>query len=377
MKILWLTWKDLDHPLAGGAEVVNEELAKRLAADGHDVVFFTAGFQSAKSETRRGEPNLTRHGYRIVRVGSRFTSYLAAPREYLKRWRDWPDLVIDECNTMPYFASYYTRGRQVLFIHMLCRQIWFYEFPLPLSTVGYLLEPLYLRLLRRKLPVITISDSTRQDLIRQGYQRDNIHVISEGIQLQPIPDLSAEKFPEPTVLSLGSIRSMKRTLDQVKAFELAKKDITNLQMKLVGNADSRYGKKVLEYIAKSPHSADIEFLGPVDDPVKTDLMRQSHTILSTSVKEGWGLIVTEAASQGTPAIVYDVDGLRDSVRHGRTGLVTSSSTPAAMASAVTSLLTDQPKYNSLRDAAWQWSREITFDQAYTDFKQALGIRHDA
>ena len=39
MRILWLTWKDKKNPLAGGAEVVNEELAKRLADDGHEVFF--------------------------------------------------------------------------------------------------------------------------------------------------------------------------------------------------------------------------------------------------------------------------------------------------------------------------------------------------
>jgi hypothetical protein len=39
VKILWLTWKDKKHPQAGGAEVVNEELAKHLAGDGHEVLF--------------------------------------------------------------------------------------------------------------------------------------------------------------------------------------------------------------------------------------------------------------------------------------------------------------------------------------------------
>ena len=39
MKILWFTWKDLKNPYAGGAEVVNEQLAKRLVADGHSMEF--------------------------------------------------------------------------------------------------------------------------------------------------------------------------------------------------------------------------------------------------------------------------------------------------------------------------------------------------
>ena len=44
MKYLWCTWKDTKNPAAGGAEIVNEEIAKRLARDGHQVIFLVAGF---------------------------------------------------------------------------------------------------------------------------------------------------------------------------------------------------------------------------------------------------------------------------------------------------------------------------------------------
>lgn len=366
MKILWLTWKDRDNPLAGGAEVVNEELAGRLAADGHDVVFFVAGFPGAK-------PNLARHGFRIVRVGSRFTAYLAAVREYRARWQGWPDLVIDECNTMPFFARFYTAGRQVLFFHMLCREIWFYEFPQPLSTVGYLLEPLYLRLLSRSAPIVTVSKSTQHDLERIGFKRHNLHLISEGIELTPAASLSSiKKFSEPTLLSLGSIRPMKRTLHQIKAFELAKQAHPKLKLLVAGDSSGRYGQKVLNYIASSRYSKDIKYLGKVTKDQKIELMQKAHLILVTSVKEGWGLIVTEANSQGTPAIVYDVDGLRDAVQPNQTGLITRPH-PRALAAAAVSLLHEPDRYQQLRQAAWEWSKTITFDRSYADFKQALGI----
>src|SRR6185369_8997781 len=128
----------MEHPAAGGAEVINEGLAARLAAAGHTVTFLVSGFKDAA-------PTVTRHGFNVIRTGSRFTNYLTAAR-YFKSHRATlkPDLVIDECNTMPYFAGLYARTRTVLFFHMLCREIWFYEFPQPLSLVGYLLEPLYL-----------------------------------------------------------------------------------------------------------------------------------------------------------------------------------------------------------------------------------------
>ena len=366
MNILWFNWKDRDHPGAGGAEVVNEELAARLASDGHTVVFITAGFRGAQPQTNR-------RGFRIVRVGSRFTSYFAAYSEYRARWRDWPDLVIDECNTMPYFARFYTSGRQVLFFHMLCRKIWFYEFPPGLSLAGFLAEPLYLRLLHGRTPTIAVSSSTKLDLERHGFRPESIHLISEGIELTPAPSLQAlKKFPHPTLLGLGAMRAMKQTLHQIQAFELARARIPNLKLMLAGDSSGAYGARVLEAIRRSPYRADIQYLGPVSRARKLELMQRCHILLATSVKEGWCLVVTEAASQGTPAVVYNVDGLRDSVRQNQTGLITAPK-PAALAAAVTELLADPSRYQQLRHAAWQWSRDLTFDRSYADFTRSLGL----
>ena len=365
--IVWFNWKDRSNPLAGGAEVVNEELAKRLVADGHSVTFIVSGFPGAPATD-------TRDGFKIIRVGSRPTVYWAAWRYYRAHKHElMPTLVIDETNTMPFFAGWYSGVRTIHFFHMLCREIWFYELPKPLAAIGWLAEPIYLRLLKRA-PVITISESTRQDLIRQGFKAKDIHIISEGIELTPVENLDAvTKYPEPTVLSLGAMRSMKRTLDQIEAFDLAKATVPNLKLKVAGDSTGTYGSKVLARIATSKYHADIEVLGRVTPETKLELMQKSHAILVTSVKEGWGLIVTEAASQGTPAIVYNVDGLRDSVRDNVTGLVVRPATPAAMAAKIVELLQNPKEYERLRRQTRDWSREITFERSYSDFKEALGL----
>jgi glycosyltransferase involved in cell wall biosynthesis len=368
MNIVWLTWKDLDNPLTGGAEVVNEELAARLAAAGHTVTFLTSGFPGAAATAAR-------RGFHIVRTGSRYTNYFTAARYFrAHRTELAADLVIDECNTMPYFAGYYARTRTVSLFYMLCREIWFYEFPQPLSTIGYLLEPLYLRFLKPKSAVITISNSSKQDLARHGFKPENIHLISVGTESKPVPDLdTVAKFDAPTLLSHGSIRPMKRTLDQVKAFEIAKATMPDLRLIVSGGAGTAYGREVLAYIKNSPHAASIHYAGRTTEAAKLKLMQKCHAILVTSVKEGWGLIVTEAAGQGTPAVVYDVDGLRDSVRAGTTGLITAANTPEALAAGALELLADPVRYQKLRVAAWDWAKTITFDQTYTDFTRALGI----
>ncbi|MBU1132076.1 glycosyltransferase family 4 protein [Patescibacteria group bacterium] len=363
-KILWFTWKDRENPSAGGAEVVNEELARRLAGDGIEIIFVVANFSG-------GEKEETKNGYKIFRPGNKWTIYWKAFRLYKEKFQGWPDLVIDEMNTIPFFCKFFVKEKNVLFVHQLCREIWFFQMFFPLNLIGYLIEPIYLLLLNDR-KVITVSNSTKRDLMKFGFAEKNISIISEGIEIKPPETLdNIEKFSEFTILSLGSVRSMKRTAHIVSAFEIAKKQIPELRLILAGDANCRYGKKVLRKIKNSDYGKSIQYLGKVSCEEKIKLLRKSHVLCCTSVKEGWGLVVTEANSQGTPAIVYNVDGLRDSVRHNETGLIAKSNNPDSLEKSIVSLCENKLKYDKLKTNAWRWSREINFEKSYHDFLKLL------
>jgi glycosyltransferase involved in cell wall biosynthesis len=142
-------------------------------------------------------------------------------------------------------------------------------------------------------------------------------------------------------------------------------------MKIAGDGSDSYGKKIHRMIEGSIYKKDIEYLGRVGDDKKIELMQKSSLILVTSVKEGWGLIVTEANSQGTPAVVYDVDGLRDSVRHNETGIITTENTPESLAEALGGLLRDQKKHAKMRHNAWEWSKTLSLEKTTEEFKDFL------
>lgn len=363
MKILWFSWKDRKHPLSGGAETVNEELAKRLAADGHEVLFLVAGFSGGEREEQRD-------GFKIIRLGGRLSVYWQAYRYYKKNLIGWADLVIDEVNTIPFFCKFYVRERNILFVHQLCRRIWFYQLFFPLSLIGYLLEPIYLWLLRDR-EVITVSGSSKEDLKSFGFKDERINIISEGIELEPVSDLSQiKKYEQPTLLSLGSIRPMKRTLDILKAFERAKEEIKDLRLIIAGEANSAYGRKFLKALNSSPYKEDIKYLGVVSREKKIEILQRTHLLAVTSVKEGWGLVVSEAASQGTPAIVYNVDGLRDSVKQGEAGIVCQSS-PLAMSKEIVKFFKDYKNYEKMREAAHNFSKDINFNTSYKELLKII------
>lgn len=372
MRILWLSWKDNSHPQAGGAEVTKEELAKRLARDGHDVILLVGGFKGCVSHEKRD-------GYRIVRIGNRFTVYWYAYRYYKKYLQGKVDFVIDEVNTIPFFASFYVKEKNAVLIYQLARQVWFYQMFFPISLIGYLLEPLYLRLLimrvtrnKRHAPIfITESESTKSDLVQLGVCADSVHIITMGITIPYLEKLNEKQNDIPILLSLGAVRAMKRTDHIVIAFECLKKSVSNARLVLAGDMSGSYGTKVLAHIKRSLYHKDINVLGRISPEEKLQCMREAHVIAVTSVREGWGLIVTEANSQGTPAVAYNVHGLRDSVRDGETGLITQENTPEALAKNIEEILKNKERYTRLRTQAWKWSKTITFDKGYEDLTQIL------
>lgn len=370
MKILWLTWKDHRHPGWGGAEVVLRELSQRLVHDGHDVTWLTCSYPGAAAHEQVD-------GINIIRVGSnRYAHSFQALAYYVRHLRGQFDIIIEVVNTAPYFSVFFAGGaKKFLLYHQLAREIWFHETKPPLSHFGFsVLEPMACRLLSwAGAPAITVSESTRRDIARFGFRPERTSVISEGIEIEPVANLqSTKKYQRPTLLSFGAVRSMKRTLDQVAAFELAKKHIPRLQLKVAGDISGTYGQKVLDRITHSPFARDIEVLGRVSKADKITIMRRAHLTMQTALKEGWGLTITEAASQGTPAVAYDVDGLRDSIRAGQTGMLTPAN-PEALSRAIVKLLKDRKLYKRMREAAWRWSQQLTFDQSYQDFKTVLEL----
>ncbi len=359
MNILWFTWKDRKNPLAGGAEFFNEGLAKKLVENGHNLIFIVGGSNGLPDEEYR-------NGFKIIRVGNKFSVYIRAYFFYKRYLSHWPEIVIDEMNTLPFFTKFYVKQRSILIVHQLCREIWFYQMPYPLNLIGYFLEPIYLRLLN-DMKIMTVSDSTKNDLLKFGFLERNISILPEGIEVSKISNVSKlVKFNKVTLLSFGTIRPMKRTLHIIKAFELAKKKFKDLELIVAGDVQGRYGRKVIKYINKSIYRDSIKYLGKVNFDIKMELMQKSHLIIATSVKEGWGLTISEANSQGTPAVVYNVDGLRDSVKNLYSGLICDKNNPLDLSIKILQAL-DEKVYDSLSRNCYEFVKPLNFKNCYDKF----------
>jgi glycosyltransferase involved in cell wall biosynthesis len=274
--------------------------------------------------------------------------------------------VIDEVNTVPFFTPAWADIPTVMFIHQLAREVWWYESAFPMNAMGYLAEPVYLRLYR-KVPVLTVSSSTRNDLKRLGF-RGPINIIPEGVE--PIVDSVPTKPVEPSFLYVGRLARSKRVDHALRAFALFRRRRGEGRLRLVGSGSAEYTRSLLDLVREMDIHDSVTFVGQVSTAEKHRLMSQAHALLMTSVREGWGLVISEANACGTPAIVYDVPGLRDSVMHDSTGLVVAPS-PAALADAMDLLVRDQTLYKRLALEGRKLSASLSFDKTTDAVSQAL------
>ncbi|MEO7597369.1 MAG: glycosyltransferase, partial [Opitutus sp.] len=108
----------------------------------------------------------------------------------------------------------------------------------------------------------------------------------------------------------------------------------------------------------------VEFAGKLNEAEKDRRLGDAHLLLHTSLREGWGLNVTEANAMGTPAVVYPVGGLVDSTVHGETGFVVTAETPEALAAGVREALREEAAYRAMclkaieRAQSLHWSRVL-------------------
>lgn len=338
MRLLLCNWKDIGHPAAGGAEVYTHQVLRRWAEAGHDVTQFAAAVP--------GRPDSeVIDGVRIVRRGGRLGVYRAA-REFLAaRGRNAFDVVIDEVNTRPFGVAGRPGQPAVALIHQVAREIWFQELPLPLAALGrHVLEPLWLRAYR-DVPVLTVSESSRESL--QAYGLRHVTVVPQGVDVSPRPTPSV-KEDRPTVLFVGRLVAGKRVDHALAAFAKLRERLPDAQMRVVGTGP-------LEGRLRASAGPGVHFHGRVGADEKLELMAAGHVLVVTSVREGWGLVVDEAAAMGTPTIGYDVPGLRESVPAAGGTLVEPS--PAALADALARALpelVDAPPRPGWRGGARSW-----------------------
>ncbi len=365
LRILVLNWQDLENPRSGGAEIHLHETFGRLARRGHEVVVLVSGWSGAASR-------VDADGLEIHRTGGRYTYSLAAPRYYRRHLSHRGfDVVVEDLNKVPVFARYWTRAPVVPLVHHLFGTTAFQEASVPVAAATWLLE--------RPLPRVygdatgvAVSESTRTDLARRGFDPSGFQVIPNGIDLEAFtPEPEGERYDEPSLLYLGRLKRYKGVELILQALARLREHHPRqpVRLRIAGRGD--HEASLRDMVARLGLSDRVEFLGFVSEEDKLELFRRSWVHVLTSPNEGWGIANIEAAACGTPTVASDAPGLRESVRDGETGLLVPHGDVLALASALRGLLGDRSRVDTLGREARRFAEGFSWDASALRMEELL------
>ncbi len=359
-------WRDLDHPDAGGAEVVCENLAASYARQGDRVVYLTAGVAGrSRSEER--------NGYRIIRRGNRLTVYLWA-LAWLAWHRREVGAVIDSQNGIPFFTPVAVRRRTpvVLLLHHVHQKQMAAGLPGPLAKIGMFLEGPASRLVYGQRAIVAVSPSTRQEIRQTLRLRGSITVAPPGLDKAPA---AGRRANSPRIVCVGRLTAHKRTGLILEMMPRLLSEFPALELHIVGDGSCR--AELEQTAADLGLGGSVIFHGSIPGPVRDELLATAWMSVNASAAEGWGLSVVEANALGVPVLAVRRPGLQDSIQDGETGwLVEDESELAGAACRILRELVDPDDAVAWSHRARDWASCFTWDDMARRIKRTLLVERE-
>jgi glycosyltransferase involved in cell wall biosynthesis len=341
----------------GGAERWYRNLAQRLAAEGHEVTYLTL------RQWDRGE-RAEVPGVSIRSVGPRMSLYVDGRRRIL------PPLVFgagvlwhllrrggryDAVHTasFPYFSLLAAgllrplwRYRLVVDWHEVWTREYWHEYlgALP-GAIGHLVQTLCVRLPQR---AFCFSRLHARRLVAEGLRGEPTVLEGEYVGSDHAPVIVER---EPVVVFAGRQIPEKRAAALVPAIRLASRQIPGLRAEIYG-AGPAY-EAVLTAISEQGLADTVTAPGFVSsERIDTALARALCMVLP-SRREGYGLIVIEAAARGTPSVVVEGsdNAATELVHEGVNGFICPSARPEDLAAAIVKVHTAG---RALRESTAAW-----------------------
>ncbi len=361
LRVLIFNWRDIRHVWSGGAENYIHELSKLWVEEGYQVTIFCGN----DSKNKRYE---VIDGVQIVRRGGFYTVYFWAILYYAFRFRGKYDLIIDSENGIPFFTPFYVRKPKLLLIHHIHQEVFRNHLSWPLATVAGFLEAKLMPFAYRKQKVVTVSDSSKSEILKLGKNYfDSVEIVNPGIHSGNF--LTRKKTAYPSFLYLGRLQPYKNIDVAIKAFVEVHTKFPKSILTVAGFGESiSYLKKLVEDL-KIENA--VQFTGKVTEEEKLKLLAESWVMIQPSMIEGWGITVIEANASGTPVIASNVNGLRDSVVDGKTGLLVKPKDVRMFAKAMINLIEDEEFRSELSGQSYKWAQNFSWENSAEKFLSVI------
>jgi len=326
----------------GGAERWYRNLAERLAAEGHEVTYVT--LRQWDRDERPEIDGLTR----VIAAGPRMALYTTSGRRrilpplvfglgvflhLLRHGRRYD--VVHTCS-FPYFsllaAALLRRpggyGLVVDWHEVWSAAYWREYLGRPAGAIGHGVQRLCARVPQR---AFCFSRLYARRLRAEGLKGEPTVLEGEYAGSLEVP---VAHPAEPLVVFAGRLIPEKRAPLAVAAFAEAAARLEGLRGEFYGDGPER--EAVLGAIEDHRIGGRLSAPGFVPAPQIDEALRRAMCMLSTSSREGYGMVVVEASAHATPSVVVagEDNAATELVQEGVNGFVSSTPDPTTIADAI-------------------------------------------
>ena len=195
--------------------------------------------------------------------------------------------------------------------------------------------------------------------IKNYYQKftQRITVIPNFVDIHLFAPTEKKKDQRVHLLFVGRL-SLEKNIGNLL---FAIKDMENVTLTLIGEGDTR---RDLEDLALGAR-AEIRFVGSVPHEDLPRYFAAADIFVLPSLFEGHPKVIVEAMASGLPIVASDVRGINTLLEHGKTGLLTATSSQA-IRFGIETLVNDPLKREALgKNARLEAEKEFSFEKIVT------------
>jgi glycosyltransferase involved in cell wall biosynthesis len=333
-----------EEDISGGVEARCINLSKEISKK-HDITIITSWKKDQKREHNIDNIKILRvgphHKYsNLGNIVSRLKFSLAAYKTAKKIKAD----IVEGFSFISYLPAYYSakkiNAKKIATYHEVWLGEWIKHKGFLTGVLGEIWERWILSLNWDK--IISVSNFTKEKLIKSKIKNSKIKVIHNGINIEKY-QIKETKYDLPTICSISRLTPQKRIKDIILALKIVKKEISNIQLKIIGQG------KELENLKKLTNKLNLEkniifegFVKHHKDVIK--ILKKSHIFCLPSILEGFGIVIVEAIASKTPYICSDIEVLKEITNDGKGGLIFKKKNYEDLAKKIIILLKNKKLY---------------------------------
>lgn len=338
-----LLWPTNYYRQIGGIERLTHSLALALIKRHHDVLVITDNPRSDQSEHDEIDGvTIRRLPFTHALTHKNLPLVKATIMEMTATTKDFKPSIANLHGWQEAMCFYQTRVLQktatphCLTIHGLLEQL-------------HYRIPLCLKIWQSSNAVSAVSQALLEPLWQQGYRDAKLRVIHNGIA-RDFTDTPPRAIASTNrLLCIGRLTEEKGFDVMLHAFARLPAKYSDIRLTIIGDGPIR---QELEQMAfKLGITNSVTFLGARSPDQINTFIDNSTFVIVPSTYESFGLVALEAAMRARALVASDVQGLREVVANGETGLLVPPNNPIALANAIESLLSDPATLHTMGQRA--------------------------